>query len=199
MEAQSTPDPAQALAQIPAESEESIDIPHPFLRVTDPKKRAYLLAQSVTPSERMACQIADVSTKSIWNWKTKARNTPNDPESIAFLEAYAAAKEMAIESAEHEAWERATTGWQEPVFGNVQEPVEIDGKNGPRIVYRNVTSVVGHITKKSDTMLIFMLKGAKPETYRDNVHHSGSVGLTLQITLPDNGRPVRDVIDAEVA
>jgi len=175
------------------------ETPHPFLKVTHPKKRAYLIAQSSTPVRTIACKIAGISSRSIWNWNTKAKAAlalnPNDEEAKAWLEAVECAKQLSIEAAEDEAWTRAVHGWKEPVFGAISEPVNIpraDG-NGTRLVWAHRTGVVGEITKKSDTMLIFMLKGAKPETYRERFEHSGPDGapLQLQIVLPDNGRARR--------
>lgn len=185
--------PATPLPEEIVETDEVLALPTCFREVPDPRKRAYLIAQSTTPSKRLACQVAGIDPKTEWNWRTRAENTSDLPESKAYLFALEVARQLGIQAAEDEAWERAHVGWKEPVFGSIQEPVEIDGKNGPRVVWRQRTGVVGEITKKSDTMLIFMLKGAKPETYRERFEHSGPDGapLQLQIVLPDNGRTRR--------
>lgn len=175
-------------------------LPPSFAKVHDPVKRAYLIALSVTPSFRMAAQIANISS-----WKGYQLRL--DEQDTDFQAAFLDARRMGITVAEDEAWERATTGWLEPVFGQISEPVEMersDGK-GTRTVWRHRTGVVGHLPKKSDTMMIFMLKGHRPDVYRDRVEHTGANGAPLQvlIALPDNGRPMRlldtPVIEGEKA
>lgn len=74
---------------------------------------------------------------------------------------------MGIHVAEAEAWKRATDGTVEDVYGAL-------GNN-------QGTGVVGQKRVKSDTMLIFMLKGAAPEKYRERFEHSGPAGGPIQI------------------
>lgn len=64
-----------------------------------------------------------------------------------FAAAAAVAREEAIELMEEEALERATKGTLEPVY-----------HAGER---------VGFIRRKSDTLLIFLLKAARPNKYRE--------------------------------
>lgn len=192
--------PAIALPEAPTDLDRD-NIPPSFARVTDPIKRAYLIALSVTPSFRMAAKIAGISE---WKGYQLRANEQDTDFQAALLDA----RRMGITVAEDEAWERATMGWHEPVFGQISEPTEIeraDGK-GTRLVWRHRTGVVGQIRKHSDTMLIFMLKGHRPETYRERIEHTGAGGAPLQvlIALPDNGRPVRqleqqNVVEGEVA
>ncbi len=74
----------------------------------------------------------------------------------AYAAAFAAAEEQAIEMLEEEARRRAHDG--------VTEDVYYLGK------------VVGHVQKYSDTLLIFLLKAARPEIYRDRYELSGPKG-----------------------
>lgn len=45
--------------------------------------------------------------------------------------------------------------------------------------------LVGHIQEYSDTMLIFLLKGAKPEKYRERFEHSGPNGGAIPFSLDE--------------
>nr|WP_263413504.1 DUF1804 family protein [Terriglobus aquaticus] len=83
-----------------------------------------------------------------------------------FAEDWRKARAMGLEVLEDEALRRAYTGVDRPVYQG--------GKQ------------VGSTREYSDTLLIFLLKGAKPETYRDNakVEHAGGVGITLIHSIP---------------
>ena len=65
----------------------------------------------------------------------------------AFAVAWDEAVESGTEALEDEARRRAVDGWEEPVY-----------QQG---------DLVGHVRKYSDGLLTFLLKGRKPEKYRD--------------------------------
>ncbi len=67
---------------------------------------------------------------------------------------------MGADLLEDEAVRRAKDGVEEPVYQG--------GK------------LVGHVQKYSDTLLIFLLKGAKPEKFRERSQHefSGEDGIS---------------------
>lgn len=77
--------------------------------------------------------------------RTTAYKTRDEDE--AFQAAWDAALDDAVDTMEAEAWRRGTKGVLKPVY-----------QGGKR---------VGGIREYSDTLLIFMLKGARPEKYRD--------------------------------
>jgi hypothetical protein len=95
-----------------------------------------------TGSVSLASQHAGVSRRTHLKWKAKDKT---------FAAAHEDALTIAVELMEHEARERALKGRLEPVYHG--------GKP------------VGAIRRYSDTLLIFLLKAARPEKYRDN--HSG--------------------------
>jgi hypothetical protein len=64
------------------------------------------------------------------------------------------AKEMAADRLEEEAWRRAVDGVEEPVGFYRGEPG-------------------AYVRRYSDTLLIFLLKGLRPEKYRERYEHSG--------------------------
>lgn len=76
-----------------------------------------------------------------------------------FARAWKDAEQAGTEVLEEEAMRRAKDGVLEPVYQAGQK--------------------VGTIRKYSDTLLIFLLKGRKPETYRDNatLKHEGKVEI----------------------
>ena len=89
-------------------------------------------------------------------------------------EDFAAEFDRAIEDSadllEAEAVRRAVAGVEEPVFG------KLEGANAG-------TGVVGSIRRYSDTLLIFMLKGRKPDVFRERVDHTVK-GVLLRWDLP---------------
>ena len=66
-----------------------------------------------------------------------------------FAAAWEDAQEQATDVLEREAWRRASEGVEQPVF--------YQGK------------VCGHVQKYSDVLLIFLLKGARPDRYREQL------------------------------
>lgn len=123
--------------------------------IRHPKKRAFLAAYARTGNVSEAARIAGVNRMSHYNWLA-------DDERYA--DVFAHAHDIAIEYLEAVARQRATEGWLEPVFHKGE--------------------VVGHVRKFSDTLLIFLLKGARPETYRENatIRHTGTgAGGAIQI------------------
>ena len=137
------------------------ELPEVFSKVLHPKRRALLLALSTTPNISVACKVAGISRPTYYAWSREG-----DPDYDAAL---LVAQDLAIKAAEAEAWKRATDGTIEDVYGAL-------GNN-------QGTGVVGQKRVKSDTMLIFMLKGAAPQKYRDNSSHeiTGPGGGPIQI------------------
>lgn len=91
-----------------------------------------------------------------------------------FAEAWDEAKTVGADTLEDEAVRRARDGWDEPVF--------YQGEH------------VSTIRKFSDTLLIFLLKGAKPDKYRERQELTGKDGAPLiPGGLSDEAR--RELID----
>lgn len=97
---------------------------------------------------------------------------------------FAAAWEVAIEQAadalELEARRRAYHGVEEPVFGRVA---------------RDRDDKIGTVQKYSDTLLIFLLKGVKPDKYRErrdvtaNVKVASIADLVAEAAKEGDGKP----------
>lgn len=103
-----------------------------------------------------ALEAAAMSRTAAYDW----RNEDED-----FRNAWDEVVEASTDDYEDEAWRRA--------FDGVEEPVFYQGKN------------VGTINRKSDTLLMFMLKSRRPEKFRDNSKvELGGVGggpLTIEV------------------
>lgn len=92
------------------------------------------------------------------------RDTPNRVRKTdaSFARDWEIALEQAADLLEKEARRRAVDGVEEPVFGRVGK--DQDGQ-------------IGTIRKYSDTLLIFTLKGCRPEKYRERQDVKASVHL----------------------
>lgn len=122
---------------------------------TAKKAKAFLDALADTCNVTKSCEIANIPRISAYNWRNHI------PE---FAAAWEEAKKVGVERLEDEATRRATEG---------DEDVRYD-KDG---------NIIGVTRKYSDTLLIFLLKGAKPDKYRERVSSeiSGPGGKPIQI------------------
>jgi hypothetical protein len=115
-----------------------------------------------------ACRAAGISRVTAYAWCRR------DPE---FRAAWDIALAIGADALEDEARRRAM-GWDEPVFH--------DGRQ------------IGVVRRYSDTLLIFLLKGLKPEKYRErretigSVQHKGTDGATLAPAAVVNVAIARD-------
>jgi hypothetical protein len=138
-----------------AERRKSDQIPHN----STPKKeetykprvwmKAFITALSRRGIVSQACVAAKIDRTTAY----KARDMD-----ATFSAAWDEAMEVAADALEGEAWRRAVEGVEKPVG-----------------FYQGVASE--HVREYSDTLLIFMLKGARPAKYRERVEHSGKVEL----------------------
>lgn len=114
------------------------------------KKRALLAALARTGNVSEAARAARVDRNCYYDWRK---------EDKVFKAAAEAALEEAADRLEAEARRRAEAGVPEPVF------------------YRG--RKVATIRRYSDTLLIFLLKGVRPEKFRERFEHSGPGGGPL--------------------
>ena len=122
-----------------------------------PKKRAFLAAYRETGNVRLACTAAQIGRSSHYRWL-------NDAD---YAEEFEQAKKDAVDVLEAEARRRAVEGWEEPVGW-------YKGQAG------------GTVRRYSDTLLIFLLKGAAPQKYREREAVSGAIAkLDFSIMTDD--------------
>jgi hypothetical protein len=112
-----------------------------------PKRRAFLAAYCEVGNVSEAAKIAGVNRLAHYDWLHRDER---------YAELFEQAHEIACDHLESEARRRAIEGVEEPVFYHGE--------------------VCGTIRKYSDTLLIFLLKGVRPDKYRDNatIRHTGT-------------------------
>lgn len=98
-----------------------------------------------------AAEVAGINRSTAYDRRAK------DP---VFAEAWVEIEERSTELLEREAYRRAAVGVDKPVFQG--------GKQ------------VGKVREYSDTLLIFLLKARRPDTYRERVEHTGRGGGPLE-------------------
>lgn len=93
-----------------------------------------------------------------------------------YAAAFAKARKMAADLLEEEAWRRAVDGYERPVFHKGEE--------------------VGSVRHYSDALLTLLLKGAKPEVYKDRVENEivgdGSADLCWEGVIENGGNEGED-------
>lgn len=124
------------------------------------KQNAFLKAFVEVGVITAAAEAAGIERTTHYQW---LREDPDYPAK------FQTAVESANDSLEQEAIKRGKEGWDEPVYQG--------GK------------LVGHIRKRSDTLLIFMLKGNKPEKHRERIEHSGEMRQVVEIVQFDDNAP----------
>jgi len=116
-----------------------------------PKTRArFLSALKETCNVTESCKISRLAHTSAYEWRDEDKD---------FRQEWDAALQIGADVLEDEAVRRAKEGVSEPVYQG--------GK------------LVGNVQKYSDTLLIFLLKGAKPDKYAEKrqLEHSGKMTL----------------------
>jgi hypothetical protein len=116
-----------------------------------------------------AAEAARISRRSAWGWLQR---------DARFADAFRDAGEQAADLLETEARRRAIEGIEEPVIWQGQLATVPDPNGGPPIPLT--------IRKYSDTLLIFLLKGARPEKYREryDFQHTGPGGGPVLVSDP---------------
>lgn len=144
-----------------AEGNTSPKVEFPWLgKIKHPGKRAFLAIYGRTGNMTFACKMSGVTRNTARGWAI------NDLEFKAIFENDA--KEAACDYLEKEAWRRATEGTMKPQYHQ--------GK------------VCGFTREFSDTLLIFLLKGNRPEKFRENVFLPGAGGpVEINIVYKDTG------------
>jgi hypothetical protein len=128
-----------------------------------PKKQAFLGTLAEVGNISQAAELVGINRSAHYDWMR------DDPDYPAL---YEAAMEQAADRLEQEARRRAVEG--------VEDPIYYQGKK------------VGTVKKYSDSLLIFLLKGARPGKYAERFDQriSGPGGGPLQIVLSELDREV---------
>lgn len=122
------------------------------------KQRAdFLEALSETGNVTESAKMANVSRRTIYNWRAADED---------FAKAWNDAAELGCDALEDEATRRAKDGVDEPVFYKGEE--------------------CGTVRKYSDTLLIFLLKGRRPDKFKDRISN--------EVSGPGGGPVVTEVV-----
>ena len=110
--------------------------------IRTPKKRSKFIEslRETGGNVTLSCELSDISKRAVYDWRAVDSN---------FAAAWDEAVEAGTEDLESEARRRALIGVEEPVY------------------YQG--DICGTVRKYSDTLLIFLLKGRRPDKYRENV------------------------------
>lgn len=125
---------------------------------TDPNKQAKFLELYLELGRiELAAKLAQVTKTTVYNWIKKDTDFAN-----SFNEIKPLAKENYVGVLEQEAHRRAVEGVETPVY------------------YKGI--LIDKVREYSDTLLIFLLKGAAPEKYRDHtdLNVSGNLGVEIK-------------------
>ena len=122
------------------------------------KKKAFLAAYSETGNITRAAELSKCSRRQHYRWLA-------DP---AYAKEFAEAEEQAADRLEQEARRRAVEGTQKPVFYKGEQ--------------------CGIIREYSDILLIFLLKGIRPEKYKERFasEHTGKSGGPIVVRNYEN-------------
>lgn len=133
-------------------------------RLSIERRRLFLRSFASRGIVLEGCRAASVSRSTVEKWRENSE---------WFDELYRIAIEEAADRIEAEAFRRAVDGYDEPVIYQGMVTSVVDPETGEQ---RMLT-----VRKYSDTLMQTMLKGARPEKYRDNhkVEVSGSGGGVL--------------------
>src|SRR4030095_9043088 len=121
---------------------------------TATQKAAFLEAYARAGTAMGAAKLSGVDDRNHYAWLQKSEQ---------YRAQFAIAKERAAQVLEAEARRRACDGYDDPIYYNGVQ--------------------VGHVRRYSDLLMIFLLKAAKPDVYRD--YHSVKVqgSMTSQATI----------------
>lgn len=124
-----------------------------------PQQRAFLAAFAMVGVVTRAAEIAQIARRTHYDWL----------EGEEYARAFVDATEAAGDFLEHAAWKLANEGWFEPVYQGGEQ--------------------VGSKWKFSESLLALLLKGSKPDKFRDNakIEHAGAVSTNPVLILPPDG------------
>lgn len=138
-------------------------------RLSMERRRLFLRAFALRGIVLDGCRAAGVSRGAVEHWRESSE---------WFDTMYAIAIEEAADRIEAEAFRRAVEGYDEPVIYQGMTTTVVDRETGEekQLVVR----------KFSDALLQTILKGARPEKYRENhrVEHAGAAAGVLVVPAP---------------
>jgi hypothetical protein len=147
-----------ALKKISDQVWEEVENPSCLPEIADPKKKAYVLALALTGTKFRAAQVACIGPSTPYSapWRR------DDVLQVAIQ----ASEEAAADLIEAEAFRRGVEGTVEPIGWYKGNPG-------------------GMVRRYSDVLNIFLLKGLRPDKYKDRVQMQGALANLDLNQLPD--------------
>jgi hypothetical protein len=139
-------------------------------KITQANRKRFLKAFSECGNIGESARRAKVARSLHYVWL-------RDPE---YKQAFEEAGEHATDILVEEARRRAHDGWEEPVIYQGELQYQLD-KQG------NLTQIPLAVRKYDSTLLMFLIKGRRPEMYRENfkgeIVHTADVRVNHQLSL----------------
>jgi hypothetical protein len=123
-----------------------------------PWQKGFLAVLRESGNVRLACDAAGIDRSTAY-LRRQADGT--------FAAAWDSALDEAADLLEAEAWRRAHEGWDEPVYGRLPGKDAGEGQ-------------IGIVRKYSDSLMQTLLKGHKPEKYRERQDIALSGGVQVE-------------------
>lgn len=134
----------------------------PIKSIRTPRKRKFLVWISTTANVALASERSGISRDSHYDWMR------GDP---AYRKAFAVAMDRGIDALEAEATRRAYEGVLKPVYNNGKRAVDVKVDEKGTVVLKDgkPIAIPAAIREYSDALMMFILRGRRPERYRDRV------------------------------
>ena len=133
--------------------------------LTKPRQAGFLAAYRKCGNVTIAAKAAEIDRTTHYDWMK------NDPE---YVDLFRSAHEEAIDLLEFEAMRRASKGVVRPImFGGKQVRLQ-----DPKYPDDETKTIPGVMREYSDTLLMFLLNGARPWKYLKRFQVSGNINET---------------------
>ena len=123
----------------------------PTMATTARSQARFLRSFAQTGNVSQSCRAARIGRRTVYDWLTDAEGP--------FKRLYEEALQDAVDALEAEARRRAVEGTVKPVYQGGEE--------------------VGAIREYSDTLLVLLLKGRRPDVFSDRMQHTGKDGQPI--------------------
>lgn len=145
----------------------------PYGEIRHPKKRAFLAAIANTCNIVRAATIAKCDRDNHYHWLKK------DP---LYARLFEVAWGRGVDVLEAEAVRRAYEGTAKPIFHGGKRAMDVDLDEHGKVKLDKdgkPVEIPAVVREYDSTLLIFLLKGARPEKYRERFEHTGKDGEKL--------------------
>ena len=168
----------------------------PIKAVRHAKKRRVLAGISNTANVLLSCQMAEISRESHYHWlKTDE----------LYRAAFNVAMDRGIDALEAEVTRRAFDGVLKPVYNCGKRAVDVKTDDKGQVVLKDgkPIAIPASIREYSDPLAMFILRGRRPERYRDRISMDNrfvdAAGQDRPFLLSDADRLIAEADKEEAA